>query len=74
MNDIHIIWQSRDKPISRDLTILLSVRQYVVERALLWLRRNNPLYIGIEIDMEKMDNWGASVYGMPQQLYNHLER
>jgi hypothetical protein len=36
--------------------VLLSVRRRVVEKALVWLKRNNPLYADIHIDREEMDS------------------
>ncbi|KAH6986693.1 hypothetical protein EDB80DRAFT_818352, partial [Ilyonectria destructans] len=41
MEEIHVSWQGPEKPAPRDLSGLLSVRRRVVERALVWLRKNN---------------------------------
>ena len=74
MDDIHVSWHGRAKPKPSDLSRLLSVRRHVVERALVWLKRNNPLYAGIEIDTAEMESWGASEHGVPAQIYERLER
>jgi hypothetical protein len=47
----------------------------VVERALVWLTRNNPHYASIEIDTAEMETWEASSsYGVPHQIYERLQR
>ncbi len=74
MDEIHVSWHGLEKPTPRDLSILLSVRRCVVEKALLWLKRNSPLYAGIQIDTAEMDSWSASMYGVPHQIYARLER
>ncbi|KAF2186114.1 hypothetical protein K469DRAFT_533468, partial [Zopfia rhizophila CBS 207.26] len=56
MDEIHVSWQGAQKPAPKDLSILLSVRRPVVERALVWLRRNNPLYANIEINTVEMES------------------
>jgi len=40
---------------------------------LVWLKRHNPLYANIDIDIAEMDSWEAPAYGMPSQVYGHLE-
>ncbi|KAM4061958.1 PIF1 protein [Hirsutella rhossiliensis] len=42
LDEIQISWQGAEKPAPSDLSSLLSVRRRVVERALVWLKRNNP--------------------------------
>ena len=74
MEEIHVSWQGREKPVPKDLSSLLSVRRRVVEKALVWLKRNNPLYAGIQINKVEMDSWGNSAHGVPPQIYNRLER
>ncbi|KAH7200718.1 hypothetical protein BKA60DRAFT_434365, partial [Fusarium oxysporum] len=56
MDDIHISWQGQEKPAPSDLSTLLSVRRNAVEKALLWLKRHNPLYADIEIDEAELDS------------------
>ncbi|KAH7233741.1 uncharacterized protein BKA55DRAFT_479244, partial [Fusarium redolens] len=56
MEEIHVWWQGAEKPAPSDLSGLLSVRRRVVERALVWLRKNNPHYAGIEIDVAEMES------------------
>jgi hypothetical protein len=47
----------------------------VVERALVWLKRNNPQYASIVIDTAEMETWEASSsHGVPRQVYERLER
>ena len=74
MDDIHVSWQGKEKPAPSDLSALLSVRRRVVERALVWLKRHNPLYANIEIDTVEMDSWEAPAHGVPSQVYGRLER
>ncbi|KAM4058295.1 PIF1-like helicase [Hirsutella rhossiliensis] len=58
MDEIHVSWQGAEKPGPRDLSGLLSVRRRAVERALVWLKENNPLYGEVEIDVAEMESWG----------------
>jgi hypothetical protein len=74
MDEIHVSWQGAEKPAPKDLSLLLSVRRRVVERALVWLKRNNPHYAGIEINSAEMESWGQSSHGVPDQIYERLER
>jgi hypothetical protein len=39
MDEIHVSWQGKEKPAPSDLSVLLSVRRRVVERALVWLKQ-----------------------------------
>lgn len=74
MDDIHVSWQGPEKPVPRDLTALLSVRRRVVETALLWLKRHNPLYANIDISTGEMDSWDTPSHGVPSYVYDRLER
>lgn len=74
LDEIHVSWQGREKPAPSDLSALLSVRRHVVERALVWLKRHNPLYANIDIDTAEMDSWEALAHGVPSQVYERLER
>jgi len=74
MDEIHVSWQGREKPAPSDLSKLLSVRRRVVERALVWLKRHNPLYADIAIDTAEMDSWDTPEHGVPSQVYGRLER
>jgi Helitron helicase-like domain at N-terminus/Domain of unknown function (DUF6570) len=74
IDEIHVSWQGKEKPAPRDLSVLLSVRRRVVERALVWLKRHNPLYANIDIDIAEMNSWGAPAHGVPFQIYRRLER
>ncbi|KAH7202797.1 hypothetical protein BKA60DRAFT_499119, partial [Fusarium oxysporum] len=56
MEEIHVSWQGVEKPAPSDLSGLLSVRRRVVERALAWLKKNNPHYAEIEIDAAEMES------------------
>ncbi|KAM4061856.1 PIF1-like helicase [Hirsutella rhossiliensis] len=73
MDEIHISWQGAVKPTPSDLSSLLSVRRRVVERALVWLKRNNPHYAEIEIDAAEMESWGESAHGVPPSVATILE-
>ncbi|KAM4056405.1 Arrestin-lik [Hirsutella rhossiliensis] len=57
LDEIHVSWQGVEKPAPSDLSSLLSVRRRVVERALVWLKRSNPHYAEIEIDVAEMESW-----------------
>ncbi|OAQ57976.1 ATP-dependent DNA helicase PIF1 [Purpureocillium lilacinum] len=74
MDEIHVSWQGVEKPGPSDLSSLLSVRRRVVERALVWLKENNPHYAEIEIDVAEMDSWGAPAHGVPSLVYDRMER
>ncbi|KID93560.1 arrestin domain-containing protein, partial [Metarhizium majus ARSEF 297] len=74
MEEIHISWQGAEKPAPSDLSGLLSVRRRVVERALVWLKMNNPHYAEIEIDAAEMESWGAPSHGVPSLVYDCMER
>ncbi|EEU34873.1 uncharacterized protein NECHADRAFT_88368 [Fusarium vanettenii 77-13-4] len=56
MEEIHVSWQGAEKLAPSDLSGLLSVRRRVVERALVWLKKNNPHYAEIEIDAAEMES------------------
>jgi hypothetical protein len=74
MDEIHVSWQGAEKPAPKDLSVLLSVRRRVVEKALVWLKRHNPLYGDIRIDVEEMESWEAPDGGVPSQVYDRLVR
>ncbi|KAH7190264.1 hypothetical protein BKA60DRAFT_472651 [Fusarium oxysporum] len=74
MEEIHVSWQGAEKPAPSDLSGLLSVRRRVVERALVWLKKNNPHYAEIEIDAAEMESWGAPPHGVPPLVYDLMER
>jgi hypothetical protein len=74
MDEIHVSWQGAERPGPSDLSSLLSVRRRVVERALVWLKKNNPQYAEIEIDAAEMESWGAPPHGVPSLVYDRMER
>lgn len=77
MEEIHVSWQGPKEPTRSDLSAPLSVRRHVVERALNWLKENNPLYADIHINTDEMDTWeGPSSDGVyvPSVIYNRMER
>ncbi|KAM6514370.1 hypothetical protein FALCPG4_015519 [Fusarium falciforme] len=74
MEEIHVSWQGAEKPTPTDLSGLLSVRRRVIEGALVWLKKNNPHYADIEIDIAEMDSWGGPLHGVPPQVYERMER
>ncbi|GJN66049.1 hypothetical protein PLICBS_000065 [Purpureocillium lilacinum] len=73
MEEIHVSWHGPEKPAPKDLSGLLSVRRSVVERALVWLRENNPHYAGIVIDTREMDGWDSFADGVPSSVYDRME-
>ena len=73
MEDIHVAWQGKEKPLPRDLSKLLSVRPRVVKRALAWLKRHNPLYESIQIDETELSRWEETEHGVPGVIYERLE-
>ncbi|KAH6959988.1 hypothetical protein BKA56DRAFT_624022 [Ilyonectria sp. MPI-CAGE-AT-0026] len=74
MEEVHVSWQGAEKPVPSDLSGLLSVRRRVVEKALVWLKKNNPHYAEIEIDVAEMESWGAPPHGVPPLVYEPMER
>ncbi|XP_044714585.1 PIF1-like helicase domain-containing protein [Hirsutella rhossiliensis] len=66
MDEIHVSWQGAERPGPRDLSGLLSVRRSAVERALAWLKENNPLYGEVEIDAAEIASWGAAARTPPR--------
>ncbi|XP_044714668.1 ATP-dependent DNA helicase PIF1 [Hirsutella rhossiliensis] len=74
MDEIHVSWQGAERPGPRDLSGLLSVRRSAVERALAWLKENNPLYGEVEIDAAEMASWGTPPHGVPPVVCERLER
>ncbi|XP_044718846.1 ATP-dependent DNA helicase PIF1 [Hirsutella rhossiliensis] len=74
LDEIHVSWQGVEKPAPSDLSSLLSVRRRVVERALVWLKRSNPHYAEIEIDVAEMESWGDPIDGVPALVYDRMER
>jgi hypothetical protein len=65
IEEIHVSWHSVEKPAPSNLLMLLLVRRRIIEKALVWLKRYNPLYANIHINRAEMDSWDASPHGMP---------
>ncbi|KAM4058353.1 PIF1-like helicase [Hirsutella rhossiliensis] len=74
MDEIHVSWQGAERPGPRDLSGLLSVRRSAVERALAWLKENNPLYGEVEIDAAEIASWGAAARTQTAQVVPPSER
>ncbi|KAJ4136671.1 hypothetical protein NW754_002236 [Fusarium falciforme] len=74
MDEIHVSWHGSVKPGPRDLSKLLSVRPCKVKAALVWLKRHNPLYRNISINVEELESWEVPSHGVPPQVYDRLER
>ncbi|KAM4064050.1 PIF1-like helicase [Hirsutella rhossiliensis] len=74
MDEIHVSWQGAERPGPRDLSGLLSVRRSAVERALAWLKENNPLYGEVEIDAAEMASWGRRRTGAASGVVPPSER
>ncbi|KAH7302897.1 hypothetical protein B0I35DRAFT_517610, partial [Stachybotrys elegans] len=73
MDEIHVSWNGARKPEPSDLSKLLSVRRRVVQKALAWLRINNPHYADIVIDADEMASWGSPPHDVPTQILEHME-
>ncbi|XP_044717299.1 ATP-dependent DNA helicase PIF1 [Hirsutella rhossiliensis] len=73
MDEIHVSWQGALRPTPSDLSSLLSVRRRVVERALVWLKRNNPT---TPRSRSTRQRWraGDPAHGVPPLVYERLER
>ncbi|KAH7111446.1 hypothetical protein EDB81DRAFT_953900 [Dactylonectria macrodidyma] len=72
MEEIHVSWQGAEKPVPSDLSGLLSVRRRVVEKALVWLKKNNPHDAEIEIDVTEMKSWRrAAAWGAAAGVRSH---
>ena len=56
IDKIYMSWQGKEKSAPRDLSVLLLVRRRVVERALVWLKRYNPLYTNIDINIAEINS------------------
>ncbi len=41
---------------------------------MVWLKKNNPHYADIEIDVAEMETWEAPGHGVPSQIYACMER
>jgi hypothetical protein len=52
-----ITWSGKDEPTDKDLNTYATVRPPVIERALLWLKANNPIYLDVTIDTERLSRW-----------------
>ncbi|KJZ70036.1 hypothetical protein HIM_10564 [Hirsutella minnesotensis 3608] len=74
MDEIRVSWQGPEKPSPTDVAGLLSVRRLVVEKAMGWLRANNPHYADIVINVAEMDSWGTATHGVPSAVYHRMER
>ncbi|KAF1809820.1 hypothetical protein P152DRAFT_476222 [Eremomyces bilateralis CBS 781.70] len=74
MDEIHMSWQGKEKPVPSDLSVLLSVRRRVVEKALVWLKRHNPLYGHIKIDVAELESWDTPSHGVLSRVYERLRR
>ncbi|KAH7186536.1 hypothetical protein DER44DRAFT_681763, partial [Fusarium oxysporum] len=54
IENIHVSWSGANKPNQAEVGSLLQVRKSRVIAALLWLQKNNPLYRGIEINLDEI--------------------
>ena len=52
-----ITWSGKDEPSDKDLSMYATVRPQVIQRALVWLKENNPIYRNVEIDTERLSRW-----------------
>ena len=56
IDEIYVLWQEKEKLVLRDLSVLLLVQRRVVEKVLVWLKRHNPLYTNININIAEMNS------------------
>jgi hypothetical protein len=52
-----ITWSGKDEPSDKDLSTYATIRPPVIEKALLWLKGNNPIYSNVDIDTERLSRW-----------------
>lgn len=57
LENVLVVWSGKRRPEAKDLSSFLSIRPAYVARALVWLRRNNPLYANIQIDDDELTLW-----------------
>ena len=57
LSNIHVLWSGGNQPTPQDVSKLFSVRKDIIVRALQWLKRYNPLYTHIDINMAEIQGW-----------------
>ncbi|KAG7408961.1 ATP-dependent DNA helicase PIF1 [Fusarium oxysporum f. sp. raphani] len=75
IENIHVSWSGANKPNQVEVGSLLQVRKSRVIAALLWLQKNNPLYRGIEINLDEIHGWKyAEGSAVPAVLMERMQR
>lgn len=54
---IQVVWAGKRSHTKADIRFFGQVRKIRILEALIWLRRNNPLYRDIDINHILLDNW-----------------
>ncbi|KAH8761623.1 hypothetical protein F5883DRAFT_386840, partial [Diaporthe sp. PMI_573] len=52
-----ITWSGKQEPSDKDLSTYATIRPLAIEKALIWLKANNPVYSHIVIDTEELSGW-----------------
>jgi hypothetical protein len=75
IENIHVSWSGAKRPNQAEVGSLLQVRKSRVTAALLWLQKNNPLYRGIEINLDEIHGWQyAEGSAVPAVLMERMRR
>jgi hypothetical protein len=75
IENIHVSWSGNNRPSPTEVGTLLQVRKSRVVAALLWLKRNNPLYRDIEISLDEIQGWQyAEDSTVPTVLMERMQR
>ncbi|KAK7420728.1 hypothetical protein QQZ08_010263 [Neonectria magnoliae] len=75
IENIHVSWSGANRPSPSEVGTLLQVRKSRITAALLWLRRNNPLYKDIDINLDEMQGWQyADGSTVPTALMERMRR
>jgi hypothetical protein len=70
LDTIKVIWVGSEPPDVLNMRSTLQVRKTAVLRALIGLRRDNPLYHHIVVDEAKLSGWSDEF--IPEQLLNNI--
>lgn len=72
VGEVKIIWVGNTKPNPEALSSFLTVRKPVVLRAFQWLKKNNHLFDGIEINQQRIDEFARHEYGIHPSFLDNI--